>query len=410
MYLTGSNAGKICLTLFLAFSFTLAFSQTKSRLEKQKKESIRKIKETEKIIKETKSQKNATMGQLTAISKQIEARQELINSISQEIRLLDQEINEKTSLVEALENDLEILQKEYAALIYAASKTDQSKYKLAFIFSAGSVNQMVMRIKYFQQYSDAREQQLEQIQKVKETVYEAKTVLYKKRREKNYLLENHTAETNDLSNLKKEKDHVVKELSQKETELKKELEATKKSLKNLENKIRQIIEEERKKALAAAEEAKRKAAADKAKKPAPAASESVSGFAGNQKKLPWPVTNGTVVKKYGVQKHPVLGIEENNLGVAIQTLKGAQVKAVYSGKVISITEIPGMNKIVMIQHGEYFTVYARLKKVFVQKDQMVSAKELIGEVYTSKDEVSQVEFQIWKGNSHLDPEQWLTKK
>jgi murein hydrolase activator len=407
---TNLTANKIFIFLFfLAIPFT-GFAQNKNKLEKEKQESLKKIKETEKIIVETKTQKQATMGQLTAISQQIEARQALINSISREIKLLDDEITETENIINALEGDLTNLKEEYAAMIYEAAKMDNSIYKLAFIFSAESVNQMVMRVKYFQQYSDARENQLEQIEKLKATLSQQKTGLNKKRSEKNNLLHSQTIETTNLNSLKKEKNEVVKELSKKETELKAELEETKKSIKQLENKIREIIEEERKKAIAAAALAEKNKKNATTKNSAHEGKDLLNNFGGNQNRLPWPVTSGTVVRKYGRQKHPVLGIEENNLGVGIQTLKGEQVRAVFSGKVISVTEIPGMNKIVMIQHGEFFTVYARLKKVYVKKDQEVTAKEIIGEVYTNKEEVSQVEFQIWQGNNHLDPELWLSKK
>jgi septal ring factor EnvC (AmiA/AmiB activator) len=397
------------LGFLLLFSLTIHAQNNRSKLEKEKQESIRKIKETEKIIKETKSQKRATMGQLSALSKQIEARQELINSITEEIRMLDEEIEEDELVISALEGDLEALRKEYGAMIFAASKMNNSYYKLAFIFSAESINQMIMRLKYFQQYSEMRKNQLELIDKVKNSIEKERATLNRKRNEKNELLTNQTQETSNLNSIKEEKNKVFRELSKKEKALRKELEETKKSLKQLENKIREVIEEERRRAIAAAEKAakeKSKAAAAELKE----SKEMTSSFGGNQNKLPWPVSNGSVVRKYGRQKHPVLGIEEINLGIGIQTVKGEEVRAVFPGKVINITEIPGMNKIVMIQHGEYITVYGRLKKVYVKKDQEVSAKEAIGEVYTNKEDDSLLEFQIWKGNTHLDPEAWLGNK
>lgn len=399
---------------FLAIPFS-GFAQNKNTLEKEKQQSLKKIKETEKIIEETKTQKQATMGQLTAISQQIEARQSLINSIAQEMQLLGNEITETENLIASLESDLAVLKDEYAAMIYEAAKMDNSIYKLTFIFSAKSFNQMVMRMKYFEQYASARENQLEQIEKLKSTLSQQKKGLNTKRSEKNSLFNSQTVETINLNSLKKEKNIVVKELSKKEVALKDELEETKKSIKQLENKIREIIEEERKKAIAAAALAEKNKNKNKtnpgtAKNSAHDGKDLVNNFGGNQNRLPWPVSNGTVARKYGRQKHPVLGIEENNLGVGIQTLKGEQIRAVFSGKVISVTEIPGMNKIVMIQHGEFFTVYARLKKVYVKIGQEITAKEIIGEVYTNNEDVSQVEFQIWKGNTHLDPELWLSRK
>jgi septal ring factor EnvC (AmiA/AmiB activator) len=78
--------------------------------------------------------------------------------------------------------------------------------------------------------------------------------------------------------------------------------------------------------------------------------------------------------------------------------------------VVTVADVPGMNTIVMIQHGEYFTVYAKLKSVLVKTGDELAAKQLIGTVYTDKDEVSQVQFQLWKNNVKLDPEKWLYKK
>jgi len=403
------NRPFVFLGFILFLSLNLPAQNNRSKLEKEKQASIRKIKQTERIIKETKSQKRATMGQLSALSKQIEARQELINSITEEVRILDEEIEEDEMVISALEADLDALRKEYGAMIYAASKMNNSYYKLAFIFSAESINQMIMRLKYFQQYSEMRKNQLELIDKVKNSIEKERAILNLKRNEKNDLLNSQTEETNNLNSLKEEKNKIFTELSKKEKTLRKELAETKKSLKQLENKIREVIEEERKRAIAAAE----KAAKEKSKAAAAAIKESkalTSSFGGNQNKLPWPVSTGSVVRKYGRQKHPVLGIEEINLGIGIQTVRGENVRAVFPGKVIKITEIPGMNKIVMIQHGEYITVYGRLKKVYVKKDQEVSAKEAIGEVFTNMDNESQVEFQIWKGNTHLDPEAWLGNK
>lgn len=134
-------------------------------------------------------------------------------------------------------------------------------------------------------------------------------------------------------------------------------------------------------------------------------------FAGNKGKLPWPVLKGSIAQHFGKQAHPVLkGVYVDNLGVDIQTVKDENVRAAFQGKVITVAEVPGMNKVVMIQHGEYFTVYAKMKTVTVKVGEEVASKQTIGTVYTDKDEVTQLQFQIWENNIKHDPEDWLYQK
>jgi septal ring factor EnvC (AmiA/AmiB activator) len=104
------------------------------------------------------------------------------------------------------------------------------------------------------------------------------------------------------------------------------------------------------------------------------------------------------------------GVFVDNLGVDILTVQNEDVKAVFGGKVITVAEVPGMHKIVMVQHGEYFTVYAKLRQVSVTTGEEISVKQSIGSVYTNKDGESELQFQIWKNESKLNPEDWLRKR
>ena len=98
--------------------------------------------------------------------------------------------------------------------------------------------------------------------------------------------------------------------------------------------------------------------------------------------------------------------------VHLQTNQDAQVKAVFDGVVIATTPIPGPgnNKAVIMQHGEYFTVYSRLKDVNVRKGQAVRAEEPVGMVYTDSDGISALQFQIWHNQQKLNPEPWLQRR
>ena len=100
-----------------------------------------------------------------------------------------------------------------------------------------------------------------------------------------------------------------------------------------------------------------------------------------------------------------------NDGVIIQTKENEKVKAVFTGTVKKIAIVPGEFKyVVIVQHGTYFTVYAKLKQVNVKSGQLVKVNDVIGEVNTDVDGVSEIQFQVWKNTQKLDPELWLAKR
>jgi murein hydrolase activator len=401
----------ICLLIFLACLPSVVSAQKdKGQLEKEKLENIRKIKETEQIIQETKTKKKATLGQLTALSRQIEARNDLISSIEKEVKYLDEEIAELEQIIATLEQDLVNLKEEYARMIYAAYKLNSHYDKLSFIFAAESFNQMVMRVKYFKQYASTRQHQVEQIEKVKSSLESQKKKIAQKKTEKNNLIAAKIIETENLNQVKSEKNLIVKELSDKEKDLLRDLEANKKSLRKLDKLIADLVKKEIEKMKAKAALENKTGSATNLRM-TPEAELLSNNFAGNASKLPWPVMHGTISQKFGRQPHPVLtNVEIDNLGINILTLKSETVRSVFQGKVVTVAEVPGMNKVIMIQHGEFFTVYAKLRSASVEVGEEVDAKEPIGEVYTDKNDVSELQFQIWKNSVKQDPEKWLYLK
>ena len=378
----------------------------RKKLEREKKENLQKIKEAQHILSETSSQRESTLGQLNAINQQIEARESLIISINQEIDILNVQIKEISSVISALEEDLVNLKKEYAYMVYAASKNTNSYDRLMFVFSANTFNQLFMRIKYMQQYSQARKNQVEQIQKVKETLINQKEVIESKRLEQKVLLDQQTIASQDLLALKTKQRAVVRELGERESELKKEVEARRKEVNKLESVIANLIKKEMKK------EREVRSSAPEAVLTTSAENLS-SSFADNKNKLGWPVATGFISQKFGPNPHPVMkNIMVPNDGVDIQTNRDAEVKAIFDGVVKMIASLPGPgnNKAVIVQHGEYFTVYSRLKQVAVKQGQALRVNDSVGLVYTDGNGVSSLQFQIWHNQEKLNPETWLQRK
>ncbi|HEX5170377.1 MAG TPA: peptidoglycan DD-metalloendopeptidase family protein [Cyclobacteriaceae bacterium] len=389
-------AGKcvLVLTVILSLSFSGALAQkTKAQLQKEKQQNLAKIKEVEGILTETAAKKKNSLGELNALNQRIHQQEILINSIKGEIGLLDNEIGENKDIIDALESDLKKLRKEYSDMLFAAQKTHNSITPLSFLFSAKSLDDLLTRLRYIEQYSEARKVQAEQIVKVQEELSGQVKEIESKRTVKNELLNEQLAENNNLSSLKKKQNTLVRSLEKEEKQLKRDLEDTKKTLALLDKKIEEIIREE----LAREKNTAR-------------SRESIalsSSFEENKARFPWPVS-GFVSQKFGRQNHPVLkGVVLQSEGVNIQTKEDEKVKSIFEGEVKAVAVMPTIGNSVIISHGEYFTVYSGLREVFVKTGQKVNTNQEIGEVLTNSEGVSELRFRIYKNRTPLDPQLWL---
>lgn len=454
----------LSLLLSLGFAVSPGMAQQTQRnrqaLEKEKKQNLEKMGQIRTILNQTTSEKKVSMGQLKALNQQINTQSQQINLLNKDLRLTEAEITELRQASTRLTRDLNKLKTEYGSMIYAADKRRQQVNPLGFLFASDNFNQLVARYRYLRQYSDARLSQVRQMTNVQNMLQNKQQATQRKRQEQKGTLEAKVEEGKKLEVLKEEKNEVVKTLSTKEAELRAELAESQRAVGRLESIITRLIAREareraEREARERAErerlariEASRKAAerkraeeaiaaAEKAgEKPAPADVATVerpvesapapkpderrnnnlndeetalaSSFTASRAHLPWPVSKGFISDRFGRKPHPVLkGIYVENQGIDIQTNAGEGVRAVYDGIVQDVTSMPGMNNVVAIQHGDYFTVYAKLRSVSVRVGQRVKARETIGTVATDKNGVSEIQFQIWKEFTKLNPESWL---
>lgn len=389
----------------------------RSDLEKERAQKLKKIKETNKVLEDTKQKKTATLSQLNVLNQTIQEQETVIKSIYTEVDILQQEISEQTIIIQTLENDIKALKEEYARLVYQDYKYKDGFDKLLYLLSSDNFSQLVRRQAYFKHYEVARVQQMKEIEDISWAAQTYKSQLDANKSDKEVLIQAKTIESQNLVQVKEQQQVVLKKLNSKESQLEKELESNKKAVKDLEKTIKDLIALERKKAL---EESRKSSPSNSpnsnnTNKSVPTYSEEtikLSGsFEANMGKLPWPVQTGRVSQRFGRQPHPVLkGVFVDNLGIDILTTQNETVKAVFGGKVVTVTEVPGMHTIVMIQHGQYFTVYAKLKSASVSPGQQVLAKQVIGTVYTDKDGDSELQFQIWNNETKLNPETWLRNR
>ncbi|MEM9299010.1 MAG: peptidoglycan DD-metalloendopeptidase family protein [Bacteroidota bacterium] len=391
--------GRLLPILFFFFisagSTTLFAQKTKVQLQKEKQENLKKIQEAEKILAETKSQKQNTIGQLNALSQRIKTQEALIGSIRKEVVLLNGEIDENNLIINTLEEDVLKLKEEYGAMVYSAYKANQGFNKLTFLFSASSFNQFLMRLKYMEQYGETRQKQTEQIEKVQETLTSQITIIQSRMSEKNILLAEQLKEGKSLSQLKDSKNKLVANLQKEEKKLLSDLENRRTAVAKLEKYINDIIKEEMEKSRLAE------------KKDSEATLRLSNNFAENKSKLPWPV-KGFVAQKFGRQNHPVLKrIVLENTGIQIQTTQNETVKSIFDGVVSQVAFIKYLGNTLLVSHGDYFTVYAGMKDVFVKRGQQIITGQELGTVLTNQEGVSELKFEIRKNEKPLDPQQWL---
>lgn len=439
-----------CLILVLTFTFCTVLNvfaqKTREELQREKAENQSKINEIQNILKQTSSQKNVNLGQLKALNQQINTYKKQIDLLSDDLAILDKELKVLQNKQQVLAGSLAKVKHEYGNMIYEASKRNAYMNQLVFLFSAGTFNQLVLRYKYLKQYTEARQDQVKEMEALEAQLLAERQRITSKKNQQKTVLDTRLTENTKLEGLKVKQNEVIQVLSQKEVELRKQIAENKRASDLLEANIRRIAERERRERLERERkereerEARRKAEreriarenAEREKKGEAAVVEKpkeedkepvisssgmneeeatlASSFTASQARLPWPV-KGFVSGHFGQRPHAVLkGVMVDNLGVDIQTSAGDPVRSVYDGVVLDVTQMPGMGSVVAIQHGNYMTIYAKMSGVTVRPGQKVKARENIGRVATDGDGTSELQFQIWKNTSRLNPENWLIRR
>jgi septal ring factor EnvC (AmiA/AmiB activator) len=402
----------------LSFS---SFSQTKDELKKQKTELEKEISYTAELLSKTKKNKTKSLNYLKVLKSQIKSKEQLLITLHVEIALINKQIQKtEVSIIDTeeyilkSEENLQNLKDEYAKMIYAAFKQKGSRNDLIFIISSDDFNQAYKRIIYLKQYTKFRENQshkiIESQQELtvkKEKLVQQKDRLIEESAIKGYLVTSKKDELESVNATKDEKEHLVIKLSKSERLFKKKIQDKQKKSKALDDKLRKIIEEEIRKSR---EEAKRNDGVNSFGL-TPEALALSSEFNNNKGKLPWPLEKGVIVAQYGKQKHAVFsGIETFNNGIDIATDENSVVRVVFDGSISRIFFIKGEGKAILVNHGEYFTVYSGLEEVVVKVGDKVLSKEKLGIVLTQEVEnKTELHFEIWKGYDKNDPSKWLYK-
>jgi septal ring factor EnvC (AmiA/AmiB activator) len=322
--------------------------------------------------------------------------------------------------INKLKRELLILKEDYAKMIVKSYKSRSSESRAMFILSSESFLQAYKRAQYMKQYTGYRKMQGEEI-KVKTnelSTFNDKLSVQKTAKQK--LIAENVKERLSLEKEKQQQVKLVNVLKKDKNKIAREIGKKQQEYRIIDRQINKLIRE----AIAAAN---RKAALEKAKanpgtsvsktavssskiELTPEAKIIADNFRANKGRLPYPVEKGYISLGYGNQTHPLFNtITVHNSGVEITTDRGATARAVFGGEVTSVIILSPVNRAVMIQHGDYFTVYQNLTSVNVNKGDKVSIKQNIGTVRTNGETGKTIiKFLILQNTSYNDPEGWLS--
>ncbi len=404
------------LFLMLALLLPLAgFAQlSRKDLEDKRKKLLKEIEHTSSLLKETKQSREVTFSRFVTLQRQIGKRQQLIETLRDEVHFLLENTERTTNVVQALTDDIERLKLEYAKMARHAYRQRLGRTNWLFIFSAGNLNEAFRRWQYLRQYDRYRQKQARLITETQKTLLDKIAALEHRRTEKVRLLSAQQRQTQLLDYEKEDKNRLLQDLKGDEARLAKDLEKKRTAAEKLNAAIEKIIRAEVERARKLNE--KPSIAATPGKPAVPSATPETSAvgkeFSGNRGSLPWPVKNGVITGSFGRQKHPdIPTIEIVNNGIDIRTDQGSPVRAVFDGTVVGTQFVPGFDYMVILQHGNYYTVYSNLEEVSVKKGDEVKIRQNIGKVSTdTKTNTSEVHFEIWKEKTRLNPADWVGSK
>ena len=421
----------IILVLLLLALVSPTFGQkTKGKSKKQLQSEInslqKEISTANQLLKKTKKDKEMTLNEVNLLDKKIKQRENLIKAYNQQIAVLDEEINTGQSNIKSLNSDLKKLRKEYAKMIVFANKNRSHYDMLGFVFASKDFNQAFRRLRYIREFNEARKVKIDQIVSTEHRINDEVEASQKAREEQAAMLKDEKAQQEALQKEKKDLNGQVAKLKKKEGSIQQDIKNKQQQAKKLQKAIDDIIAEEIRKANAEAERKRKEEAKKNANKgkatTAPAPKEKgmaltpaektlSSNFVNNKGNLPWPVERGVISSSFGKHASVVSDkVTVTNNGIDIATTEGAQARAVFEGEVASVVKLTGANTVVIIRHGEYFTVYSNLENVTVKRGDKVKTKQNIGTVHTNKTEdKTELHFELLKEQNRQNPANWLSK-
>ena len=379
--------------MMLAFASAASAQDTRAQ-EERKARLEREIAIIDRQLAENASQSSSMLSDLTLIRKNISNRKALVAEADAKVRRINDSIYITQKEINRLQARVDTLTSHYSRLVLSAYKNRDARIWYMYMFASDNLGQAFRRFGYFRNLSTHMKNEARTIRTMQDELAVRKDELAQMRASAEAVKKERVQELEKLRKDEAKADGVVKKLQKDRKKYQNQLAAKKKEVNALNREIARII------ASAMTVDSKKKE-----KKPVDLKLD--GEFSKNKGKLPWPA-DGPVVSGFGKHFHPVyknLELPPNN-GVDIALAKGTQVCSVFDGVVAQVIVMPGYNQCVLVQHGNYFTLYCKMKNLLVVQGDKVKTGQALGTIDTINGQ-TQLHFEIWKGKNPQNPENWL---
>ena len=366
------------------------------------------------LFKEKKKVNNA-LEDLNDLKRKIYVRNKLIATINAEARILSKEIRVNETELKSLKKKLADLKKDYADMIFRSYKSKSQQSKAMFLLSSQNFYQAYKRLEYMKQYTTFRKKQGDEIVVQTIEIQSINDSLLVQKSLKDKLILSEKQQKKEVEIDQKNQEELIAKIKKQEGKYKKELQDKIRQEKKVTVKIDQKIKEEIERANRIAR-AKQKGKPKAVKKNefilSPEAKALAAKFELNKGRLPWPVSEGIIVRKFGKQPHPSFpGITVNGTGLHIVTKEGRDAQAIFNGTVLNVLVSSEGIKNVLVQHGNYISSYNNLSKTYVGKGDTVVTGQKIGQIFTDKvSNKTKLIFVLFKNTTRLNPSSWILRR
>lgn len=389
---------KYILTLVLSTCLLVpAWSESVKELQRKQKKLQAEIEQTNKMLKQTKKDESATMNKLQLLNQNIKTQKKLIHTLDNEITALNREMKRLSNTRDSLQVVLERYKGDYAQMVKQSHYARMQQSPLLFLLASDSFQQLARRTRYLQEFAHFRQEQVRRIENTQAEIDTQNELLETNKADKQAALSSRKREQANLQRDERKQKNMLSQLKSKEKDLNKQIKQKQKKVDELNRKIDDIVRKQTEKASKTSLTKEQKLIA--------------GGFEANKGRLPWPVEKGMISGHFGKQQHPVYSqVTMDNKGIYLQTTAGTKARAVYKGEVTSCFMVGGTYAVI-VQHGNYRTVYSNLSKLSVKQGDKVDTKQAIGTIFTDpeQDQKTELYFQIYKDKNIQNPELWIAK-
>jgi murein hydrolase activator len=399
---------KHILIFLLASTSLLAQMNKNIELKNNELQGIKtKIIELEKELKSKEAAKVKNVKLLDKINYQTHLLNKVIKNLDDDERGIQKQINKLSTEINKLNAETSGLKLEYAEYVkWLYVNGEESKWN--FLFNSKSINQALIRYKYFNYITEKNDARVTQLVEHQLKLEKLSSDLKSENIAKQKIEEEKRIEVSRLNNSRIEKTKLISELNKDKNSIEDEIDEKRKYEIEIKTRIAKLIEADRERERKLREERfKNKSVEPIVPKINYAKFENFSELKG---KMNWPVSSGKIVRKFGENKNKKLKTVTLNYGIDIQSNSDEQVIAVAEGVISVIDWIVGFGSIVIITHkGDYRTVYGHIDNIQVNEGDIVKAGTKLGIVNKSL-EGDIVHFEIWDERNYQNPQKWLVKK